>query len=911
MPEASIFTVGGTVQAGGGIYLARKADDELFEHCLVGNFCYVLTARQMGKSSLMVRTAERLNARDTRTVILDLTRLGTRLRSEQWYLGLVDELVEQLDLEIDYAAWWQSYAHLGNTQRLSRFLREIALEALTPASLVIFIDEIDTTLSLPFADDFFAAIRACYNARGTDPTYRRLAFVLLGVATPGDLIRDPQRTPFNIGQRIELSDFSLMEALPLAEGFDLPPEEARHLLGWVLEWTGGHPYLTQRLCKALVEGAGGVTRSALATISVKESPPPPPSKGGQERGDAISAAPFRDRSASDSCPAFEGGVRGDSSPLPIALIKSKKEHPIPWDKPAIDRIVSNTFFGERSHQDGNLQFVRDMLTRRAPDARKVLETYRRVRMGRRVKNEEQSLVISHLKISGVVREQSGQLALRNLIYERVFDLSWVRDAMPSSTPRRVVWALSGVSLIALLIATYFAYQEWTRPAVERAGLFHACFENTAATPSERMTNLAGLFKLADGAYTDTAQNLFDELTSEQKIDLFKNSPGGSDLLLVARAVYQGLYINSKPKPQNEDDLLRAIGAAVKGVDPALAEEIGYWLEGRLALDNQDSYKAINALQFALAKNERNPAIWVDLARAQIGVGNESAYANALRALERATQVDIQKMYMSAVSQQLSTTSPFGKYWQTHRAEYPALVALFEIPVAFIPGRPFQMGSNQYDWAKPIHMVTLSPFWIDVYEVTNFHYAECVNAGKCQPPDPAASYTRRSYYNDGRYANYPVQYVSWNDAQTYCEWRGARLPTEAEWEKAARGGLEGKLYPWGDLDPVCMPGAANGAQFYGCPIQDISMAGRFAPNGYGLFDMAGNAWEWTADWYDSNYYSLSPNSNPTGPADGQYKVLRGGGWYNLIDLLRVATRATLNPAYRDNFIGFRCAVTPEN
>lgn len=252
MSDQVTYIVGGTVQAGGGIYISREADEELLRLCRAGEFCYVLTPRQMGKSSLMVATMERLAAEGIRSVEIDLTEMGSKLSeltAEQWYLGLTDCIVDQLDLAVDYIAWWDERTHLGLTQRLSQFLRQGVLEQVSEP-VVIFIDEIDSTLNLDFTDDFFAAIRACYNARARDPVLKRLSFVLLGVATPSDLISDPQRTPFNIGRRMDLTDFTSREAIPLAAGLSLPPGEAGQILTWILDWTGGHPYLTQRLCAA-------------------------------------------------------------------------------------------------------------------------------------------------------------------------------------------------------------------------------------------------------------------------------------------------------------------------------------------------------------------------------------------------------------------------------------------------------------------------------------------------------------------------------------------------------------------------------------------------------------------------------------------------------------------------------------
>jgi WD40 repeat protein/flagellar biosynthesis GTPase FlhF len=246
------YTVGGTVQAEDGIYLSRHADEELLALCLNRIFAYVLTPRQMGKSSLMIRTAEQLFEAGIRSVIIDLNEVGVDVSAEQWYLGILTLICEQLSLDLDVVDWWHSNNHLGRTQRLTQFFVDVLLKKISN-SVVIFVDEIDTTLSLDFTDDFYAAVRSLYLNRARISDFHRISFVLIGVATPSDLISDKNRTPFNIGQRIDLTDFTLEEAMPLAEGLGLATAEAKDTLSLILNWTNGHPYLTQRLCQALAE----------------------------------------------------------------------------------------------------------------------------------------------------------------------------------------------------------------------------------------------------------------------------------------------------------------------------------------------------------------------------------------------------------------------------------------------------------------------------------------------------------------------------------------------------------------------------------------------------------------------------------------------------------------------------------
>ena len=239
---------------------------------------------------------------------------------------------------------------------------------------------------------------------------------------------------------------------------------------------------------------------------------------------------------------------------------------------------------------------------------------------------------------------------------------------------------------------------------------------------------------------------------------------------------------------------------------------------------------------------------------------------------------------------------------------------FGTPMSLVPAGPFEMGSA--DGAAdemPIHTVMLDAFYIDLYEVTNSQFFACVDEGICDTPANTtsfdSSYSRQHYYGTIEYGGFPVIYVSWYDAQDYCQWRGARLPTEAEWEKAARGGLEGARYPWGDEAPVCESGAENGARFdddADCNDIDTDQVGNYAPNGYGLFDMAGNLWEWVSDWYDDGYYANSPTSNPQGPQEGSFPVLRGGSWQDSADHIRVADRRFNDPKSGALMIGFRCA-----
>jgi tetratricopeptide (TPR) repeat protein len=385
-PDGAFYVTGGTLRHDAPSYVERQADRSLYDALRRSEFCYLLTSRQMGKSSLMVRTAARLRAERVAVAVVDLTAVGQNLTTEQWYDGLLGQVGRHLDLEDEFEHYWQEHSRLGPLQRFMAALQHVALPRLrqsvgsadrsdpsdqsdpshTATRLVVFIDEIDAVRSLPFpTDEFFAAMRECYNRRTQEPEWSRLTFCLLGVATPADLMRDATRTPFNLGQRIELTDFTTAEAAPLARGLGCPALAGEQLLGRAFYWTGGHPYLTQRLCQAVA------ARRA-------------------------------------------------------------------WTVDRLDALCQELFLAPRARErDDNLLFVRERLLRTAADLGSLLSLYDRVHRQERVADEETSALVSELLLSGITRASGGLLRVRNRIYYHVFDQEWVRANLPAGEPQPV------------------------------------------------------------------------------------------------------------------------------------------------------------------------------------------------------------------------------------------------------------------------------------------------------------------------------------------------------------------------------------------------------------------------------------------------------------------------------------------
>jgi formylglycine-generating enzyme required for sulfatase activity len=220
---------------------------------------------------------------------------------------------------------------------------------------------------------------------------------------------------------------------------------------------------------------------------------------------------------------------------------------------------------------------------------------------------------------------------------------------------------------------------------------------------------------------------------------------------------------------------------------------------------------------------------------------------------------------------------------------------------FLRGRSYALPDDDLKWFptllrddRPVRTLRLNPFYLDVREVTNVEYAKFVEATGRRAP---------AHWRNGkippRLENLPVVNVTWQDAAAYAAWAGKRLPSEAEWERACRGLAEGAKYPWGESTP-----GANDARFN--VLDGPCEVGKYKPNYFGVYDMAGNAWEWCSDWYEKDYYERAPAVNPRGPENGMYRLIRGGSWADVAKYLTCANRSWARPGERSPNIGFRCA-----
>ena len=906
--------IGGPVDQEENLYIARQVDEEFFGLLRAGEYVNIVTSRQMGKTSLVYRAIARLAPEGMRFAYFDLSRLRSEPDARRYFSTLIDDLARELKLGLDLAAFWAQNENKANGQVFMDFFR-LVLEK-SAGQVVVVLDEIDSTLEsakLGFTDDLFTAIRSMYTIRPREALFKRLSFCLVGVATPNELIKARRTTPYNIGRTLWLGDFDPEhdDLSPLARRLSYDPLKAQVLLGRVLLWTGGQPYLTMWLCDELRRAH--MTEPTAVDALVEST--------------YTSLERLRGDTHFEQVQRFlgerpDGGA--DSLDLYERILKGTREP----DQPANPAYVNLKLSGLVKRDADGVLAVRSPIYARLFDADWVRKSRPRqaLRKAKRLSYVAVALLVLGLAGGGVYYQV--EVAPLKAQEEARRALEKLGVFVPQS--------VDGDGLISIFLAARDDAESMlqkAQPHLENIGVGDGVKGMRLSLAADSISNLGPVGGMKRLVRLDIAGNKVADLAPLAGLKRLTHLDAARTSVaslapLADLANLEWLNVSdtkvSDLSPLGNLTNLQALGAT--GLDiPTLAplarltriRELA--IAGAARVDDLTLLGTMTKMEqldiAGTAVRDLTPlSRLVNLQYLNVSKTKIKSLA-PLDGLAQLRLLEIDGLGVDGYS--AGANRPILRVFGGLRADAPVagykpgqvLRDCDQCPeMVVIPAGRFVMGSAESEKDRdtdegPQRQVEVrQPFAVGKFEVTFEEWDACFAAGGCtwRPEDRG--------WGRGRQ---PVMNVGWQDAQAYAAWlskktgKHYRLLSEAEWEYVARAGSTSR-YPWGDE-----PGA-NQANFDGSGSRwsnkQTAPVGSFPANAFGVHDMIGNVWEWTDDCYQPNYEGASMDIRPRSSAVCGVRVVRGGLWNYSADFARVAFRSRLEPALRNNNLGFRLART---
>ncbi|KYF52931.1 hypothetical protein BE04_45575 [Sorangium cellulosum] len=936
--------------------MVRVADHELKAATLEGSICTVLSPRQLGKSSLVNRLRQSLPS-DARMAYIDLQQ-GIEHDPAPFYLAICSEIAASLHTGLRIEDLSPPGDGRAPERVLHHYLSTTVVEALGTSRLIICFDEIDRLLVRDFRDDFFAGIRAFFNAGANRPELRRIGFVLVGAVTPDELASNPQLSPFNIAREIRVGDLPREDAQKkLAVGLPFPKDLQNRAFDRVWFWTSGHPYLTQRTCSAIAEqdwGRGTDVDLYVDTVVKRLYL--------DDNANDTNTIPFIKKLVRSLDPPrcksiisvyreiYQGRdyKRNQGDPSLLWLLMTGLVHPGVEGRLEVRNRIFRTVFGEAwieqqlagyqqiappgaAHPSSGVvsQKLEAAIERRQALRRlgntteevdsEILSFKRQLREGGQLRagdalGEERYLLLEQIGRGGFAtvwrahdRDAGTMVAVKllhpNLAGDQLRRERFVRGA-------RVMAALQHPAIVRVVDA-----------GAEDAGFYYFVMEYVAggdlrrAVLANALTTrqiISIILEVGDALALAHSKGIIHRDVKPANILLdARRRPLLADFDLVAaadttggtRTGALGTFIYSAPesmhRPQDADARADVYGLGMTAVFCLHGAELPMTV-----LRDADSFIEQLPCEKSIRSVLRRSVDW----DREFRFSTVQALCDALRVATMEAEAEL--LQWGAADDPDATTKIIRS-----TLVHPG------VEMIDLPAGSFWMGSYEgqlhaHADELPPRRVTVSAFSIAKYAVTQelYHDIMCTN-----PSDPI-----------GR--DLPVNLVSWFDAVVFCnqlskaaglrpayviegeyvvwdrEADGYRLPTEAEWEYAARG-PDGLIYPWGNEPPsnqLCWDGEGN----------DMGRGRRSGPSAvgsypagaspFGVMNMVGNVWEWCWDWYGAYRDDAEVNSDPIGPSIGKERVIRGGSWlYDDPSMVRGAYRDKSAPDNQDIGIGFRC------